>query len=206
LVTSAGCGLLPRGSTSFVGGCPAWWSCPPTTPARRSASPQPRAPRRWAVDPIEELRFLILAIQRDGQRLFAAELRPLGITPSQAEVLRVLADHQPLTLQGLGELLVCETGTSPSRLVDRLVDAGAVRREVDPSDRRQVTLHLTENGQHLANEVAEAEHRLHHQIALLVNDAPLEPTLALLRSFAGAFPAAQALARRITRKKQQHDQ
>lgn len=56
-------------------------------------------------------------------RLLAADLRPLGVTPSQAEVLRVLADHQPLTLIGLGELLICETGGSPSRLVDRLVVA-----------------------------------------------------------------------------------
>lgn len=40
----------------------------------------------------EELRYLILAIQREGNRLLAAELRPLGVTPSQAEVLRVLSD------------------------------------------------------------------------------------------------------------------
>jgi len=37
-------------------------------------------------------------IQREGNRLLAAELRPLGVTPSQAEVLRVLGDHGPLTL------------------------------------------------------------------------------------------------------------
>jgi len=51
--------------------------------------------------PAEELRYLILAIQREGNRLFASELRPLGVTPSQAEVLRVLNDHGPLTLTAL---------------------------------------------------------------------------------------------------------
>jgi hypothetical protein len=56
----------------------------------------------------EELRYLILAIQREGNRLLAAELRPLGVTPSQAEVLRVLRDHGPLTLSALGGLLVAE--------------------------------------------------------------------------------------------------
>lgn len=84
----------------------------------------------------EELRYLILAIQREGNRLLAAELRPLGVTPSQAEVLRVLSDHQPLTLNALGELLVCETGNSPSRLVDRLVAQDLVQRDTDPHDRR----------------------------------------------------------------------
>jgi hypothetical protein len=49
-----------------------------------------------------------------------AALRPLGVTPAQAEVLQVLADRQPLTLTGFGELLVCESGTNPSRLIDWL--------------------------------------------------------------------------------------
>src|SRR3954454_11517521 len=93
--------------------------------------------------PAEELRYLILAMQREGNRLLAAGLRGLDLTPSQAETLRVLTDHQPLTLSGLGELLVCESGDTPSRLVDRLVKNGLIRREVDPGDRRQVHLTLT---------------------------------------------------------------
>ena len=41
--------------------------------------------------------------------MLAKGLHPLGLTPSQAEVLRVLQDHQPLSLMELGGLLVCET-------------------------------------------------------------------------------------------------
>lgn len=148
------------------------------------------------MSPAEELRYLILAIQREGNRLFAADLRPLGLTPSQAETLRVLADYQPLTLTALGELLVCETGDNPSRLVDRLVKAGLVDRQADQSDRRHVTLTLTPEGKHLAREVAAVEERLHHTIETLVADQPVEQTLTLLRAFADAFPAGQALARR----------
>jgi DNA-binding MarR family transcriptional regulator len=149
--------------------------------------------------PAEELRFLILAIQREGNRLFAADLRPLGLTPAQAEALRVLADYQPLTLMGLGELLVCETGDNPSRLVDRLVKAGLAQRETDPVDRRQVTLTLTPEGKRLAKKVRTAEERLHRTIARLVEGQPVEETLTLLRAFAGAFPAGQAVARRAAR-------
>src|SRR6266540_6303039 len=86
----------------------------------------------------------------EGNRLLAAELRPMGLTPSQAEVLRVLADHQPLTLTALGELLVCETGSSPSRLVDRLVAQGLIQRDTDPADRRFLTLSLTTEGKRLS--------------------------------------------------------
>lgn len=144
----------------------------------------------------EELRYLILAAQREGNRLLAAELRPLGVTPSQAEVVRVLHDHEPLTLLGLGELLVCETGGSPSRLVDRLVTAGLVQRDAAAADRRQVTLRLTEAGQRLAQDIAEVEQRLYRAIDELTEGTPVDDALTLLRAFAGAFPAGQAVARR----------
>ena len=146
--------------------------------------------------PAEELRYLILAIQREGNRLLAAELRPLGVTPSQAEVLRVLRDYEPLTLMGLGELLVCETTSSPSRLVDRLVAQGLVRREADPGDRRCVTLALTPDGGTLVRRIADAEDRLHDTLDRLISGGPVDQTLRLLRGVASAFPAGQALARR----------
>ena len=146
--------------------------------------------------PAEELRYLILAIQREGNRLLAADLRPLGVTPSQAEVLRVLRNHQPLTLVGLGELLVCETTTSPSRLVDRLVEQGLVQRDVDPDDRRFVTLALTADGRKLVRRIIAVENRLYETLDRLTSGQPVEEALQLLRQVASAFPAGQALARR----------
>lgn len=144
----------------------------------------------------EELRYLILAIQREGNRLLAAELRPLGVTPSQAEVLRVLRDHGPLTLNALGGLLVCETGNSPSRLVDRLVAQGLVQRDTDPSDRRYLALSLTAEGRKLSQRIVAAENVLHKAIDDLVADQPVDRTIETLRVLAGAFPAGEALARR----------
>jgi DNA-binding MarR family transcriptional regulator len=144
----------------------------------------------------EELRYLILAIQREGNRLLAAELRPLGLTPSQAEVLRVLRDHGPLTLSALGGLLVCETGNSPSRLVDRLVAQGLIQRDTDPKDRRYLTLSLTAEGRELSRRVATAEDVLHKAIDDLVAGQAVDQTIATLRVLAEAFPAGEALARR----------
>ncbi|MFD6447580.1 MarR family winged helix-turn-helix transcriptional regulator [Promicromonospora sp. NPDC060204] len=146
--------------------------------------------------PAEELRYLILAVQREGNRMLAANLRPLGVTPSQAEVLRVLADRQPLTLAGLGELLVCETGGSPSRLVDRLVTMGLVDRGAGEDDRRRVALALTDDGRRLAVRIAEVEERLYGTIDDLTQGMPVPETLTLLRAFAGAFPSGQAVVRR----------
>jgi DNA-binding MarR family transcriptional regulator len=103
--------------------------------------PQPAPPGRAA----DELRYLILAVQREGSRRLAARLREAGLTPAQAEVLDVLRDRAPLSLADLGRLLVCETG-SPSRLVDALVQRGLVTRTPSPHDRRVVSLDLTDAG------------------------------------------------------------
>jgi DNA-binding MarR family transcriptional regulator len=145
---------------------------------------------------VEELRYLVLAIQREGNRLLAAELRPLGITPSQAEVLRVLRDHGPLTLNALGGLLVCETGNSPSRLVDRLVAQGLVKRGIDKVDRRYLALSLTTSGRALHRRIITAENRLHRTMHDLVAGQALDETISTLRLLADAFPAGAALARR----------
>lgn len=76
-------------------------------------------------------------------------------------MIRVLDGHQPLTLNGLGELLVCETGTNPSRLVDRLVTAGAVARRPCEHDRREVEITLTPRGELLARDIAAIEDGLY---------------------------------------------
>lgn len=148
------------------------------------------------MEPMEELRYLVLAIQREGNRLFAAALTPAGVTPSQGEVLRLLEVEDGLTLNALGDLLVCETGSSPSRLVDRLVSRGLVERHPDPDDRRYVRLRLTADGRRVARQVAEAEQRLYDELRRSIDDRPVGPALGLLRDLAAGFPAGEVLARR----------
>ena len=65
------------------------------------------------VTPAELIRYLVLAAQREGNRQLGHALRALGLTPAQSEVLRILGEHEPLTLSGIGELLVCESGSKP---------------------------------------------------------------------------------------------
>jgi DNA-binding MarR family transcriptional regulator len=148
--------------------------------------------------PIEEFRYLMLAAQREGNRLFADALRPLHLTPSQAEVLRVLQDHEPLSLIALGDLLVCETG-SPSRLVQGLVEAGLVERAPSSTDKRMVTLSLTRSGEEMAEKVVEVEAQFYEGFADLVKEAPLPEIFRLLWQFVENKPAGMALARRVGR-------
>jgi DNA-binding MarR family transcriptional regulator len=148
------------------------------------------------VRPVEELRYLILAAQREGNRQLAQTLRPLGVTPSQAEVLRLLEDRQPLTLTGLGELLVCESGTNPSRLVDRLVTAGLVRRIEAAQDRRQVELTLTDEGRQIARQIADVEEQLYQHFDTAGGGRDLSGVISYLRALVAGQPSGEAVALR----------
>lgn len=57
----------------------------------------------------------------------------------QADAIDVIGDAGPLSLTELSELLVAESG-HPSRLVDRLVEAGLVSRRTGAVDRRRIEL------------------------------------------------------------------
>lgn len=155
------------------------------------------------MQPIEELRYLILAAQREGNRLLAEALRSWDLTPSQAEALRVLQDHEPLSLIALGDLLVCETG-SPSRLVQGLVEDGLVERNPSPTDKRMVTLTLTTLGRERAANVAALEAQFYEASASLLKDAPLPEILEALWRFVEGKPAGMALARRTGKQETMH--
>ena len=117
--------------------------------------------------PEEELRYLILGAQREGNRIFAEALQTADLTPSQAEVIRVLNDHGSLSLLELGQRLICEGG-SPSRLVDGLVRAGLVDRKPASEDRRRVELSLTRAGMAKAAKVIKAEDAIYKVIRALI--------------------------------------
>lgn len=95
-----------------------------------------------------ELRYLLLAAQREGARQMASQLKPLSLTSAQAEIMLVLSQRAPLTLAEVGRLIVCESH-SPSRIVETLVKRGLVSREPGQVDRRVVYLRLTPHGEGL---------------------------------------------------------
>ena len=143
----------------------------------------------------EELRYLVLAAQREGNRILLDLLRPLGVSPSQAEVIRVLADHGPLSLVDLGVLLVCETG-SPSRLVDGLVTATLLERIPALDDRRRVILSLTNAGREKEVSIRAVEATLHGFIDQSLTVSEIESVNTALHKFVSGRPAGIAVVNR----------
>ena len=149
----------------------------------------------------EQLRYLILAAQREGNRQLAVQLSEIGLTPAQAEALRIVADHGPLALKELGDMLVCDSGTSPSRIVDRLVSAGLVQRTTSAHDRRQLRLTLTAQGRAQARRVAEIEDQLYDLLDQAGAETDLDALIAFLDAFTRESAAGLALAQRLAAEK-----
>lgn len=146
----------------------------------------------------ERIRYLVLAAQRAGNLLLSDRLRPLNLTTAQAEVIRVLDDNQPMTIGDLGGMLVCETGSNPSRLVDRLVSTGLVRRQPAPDDRRRVTLTLTDAGEKAAADVRDIENEFYAELDRASSGVDTGSVIRFLEALTAGSAAADALDNRIT--------
>jgi DNA-binding MarR family transcriptional regulator len=109
------------------------------------------------------LAFLLSQVGAHSAARFADCLAPLGLTPPQAGILRVIAESDALSQQALGEKL----GMFPSRLVAVLDDLEArklVERRNSPTDRRTYALHLTAAGRKALDQLASVSRE--HQDAL----------------------------------------
>jgi DNA-binding MarR family transcriptional regulator len=93
-------------------------------------------------------------------------LAPLGFTPAQARALRVIArgaDDEPLRMTELADLLRI-VPRSVTTVVDALEEAGLVRREIDPRNRRAILLHLTERGEAVLDDLRQARRQAAEQL------------------------------------------
>jgi DNA-binding MarR family transcriptional regulator len=109
-------------------------------------------------DPVQ-LADLLHGLTRRLRRAQAEQLAPLGLTPAQERALRTLArSDEPLRMTELADRL----GIVPRSLttvIDALEEAGLVRREIDPSNRRAILLHLTEPGAAVRDDMRQARRR-----------------------------------------------
>jgi DNA-binding MarR family transcriptional regulator len=93
--------------------------------------------------------FRFIRLHRRVTAAVGSELRELGLSIPQFDVLSTLTEMEGLTQQELAGRLYVTKG-NVSGLIDRLVEAGLVERRAIPGDRRSHALHLTSAGEDLA--------------------------------------------------------
>lgn len=89
--------------------------------------------------------FLLTQLGTHAADIFAEQIRPLGLTPSEAGVLRIIGRSPGITQRQLADKL----GALPSRvvaLIDGLERVGLATRTRSKADRRAQELDLTDDG------------------------------------------------------------
>lgn len=89
------------------------------------------------------------------QRMFAwfrEELAPYNVTPPQFALMAFLARQDGISQTTLVEKTEIDR-TTLGGLIDRLEQAGTVRRESDPHDRRAFLIYLTDDGRRLQRDL-----------------------------------------------------
>lgn len=109
-------------------------------------------------DPVQ-LADQLQGLIRRLRRAQAERLAPLGLTPAQERALRLITrGDEPPRMTELADRL----GIVPRSLttvVDALEEAGLVRREIDPRNRRAILLRLTDQGAAVRDGLREARRR-----------------------------------------------
>jgi DNA-binding MarR family transcriptional regulator len=108
------------------------------------------------------------------------------VTLPQFRLLIVLAAHGPQGLGPLADSLAVNASTA-TRMCDRLVRKGLVRRRTSSTDRREVRLGLTEKGRAL---VDHATSQRRAELARLLKAVPVEEQRHLVRALSHINSAA----------------
>ena len=116
---------------------------------KKNDSKQPRG---------QQIGFLLSQVGAASASKFAELIRPLGLSPSHAGILWLLARSG-----GLSQRQLCSRlSILPSRLVvliDELEERGLVQRADDPTDRRSYAIRLTAKGLKTMSALGEAARR-----------------------------------------------
>lgn len=106
------------------------------------------AARLEEADPLRTW-FRVIRLYRRATNTVAGELRTLGLSIPQFDLLSTLTEREGLSQQELAQRLYVTKG-NVSGLLDRMVEAGLVERRPIPGDRRSNALYLTAKGRGLA--------------------------------------------------------
>ena len=109
-------------------------------------------------DPVQ-LADLLHRLTRRLRRAQAEQLAPLGLTPAQERALRMItrSEEAPRMAELADRLGIVPR--SLTTVIDALEEAGLVRREIDPRNRRAILLRLTDHGTAVRDDLREARRR-----------------------------------------------
>ncbi len=126
---------------------------------------------------------LMLVSNRVNEAVTQA-LKPYDVSLQQFNVLRILRGRkgEPANLSTLNERMVSKMSNT-TRLVDKLIAKGYVKRNVCPSNRRKVEIFITPEGSEALKEMDRAVDTAEHDLLTGFSDDDLRQLNTLLDKF-----------------------
>lgn len=118
-----------------------------------------------------------------------AQTRELGVSESEGHLLSYLRSYAPAPVGELVRVFGIKQSTLTSML-DRLEEAGLLRREVNPVDRRSFMVHISDGGLELAERVRQILETFEEKVREEVSSEAVE-----------GFRAVMAAVEEVTRVK-----
>ena len=98
--------------------------------------------------------FLLAKAYQRAHSAFKVKLAPFGITPVQHLILAVLAEEDFLSPAEISDRLAMD-GATLSGVLDRMAEAGLIKKEGNPEDRRSIRVSLSPKAKRMREELAE---------------------------------------------------
>lgn len=145
---------------------------------------------QFMADGLEPSESVVNAVLSASRALVAVAARSLAdageqVTLAQYRTLVVLASRGPTSLAQLAEAVGVAPATA-TRMCDRLIRKGLIRRRAVKDNRRQVSLTLSEPGRHLIDDVTARRREEIERITNAMSSAEHDILVHALRAFAHA--------------------
>lgn len=121
--------------------------------------------------------FLLAKAYQKAHAAFKQRLAPYGITPVQHLILAVLAEEDFLSPAEISERIIMD-GATLSGVLERMAEAGLIKKEENPEDRRSLKISLTAKARQMQADLAAQRKAINEEITAKLS---LEEKLLLKR-------------------------
>ena len=121
--------------------------------------------------------FLLAKAYQKAHSAFKQKLTPFGITPVQHLILAVLAEKEYVSPAEISDQIAMD-GATLSGALERMAEAGLIKKEENPEDRRSIRVSLTSRAKKMRVDLAEQRKAINEELTARLS---LEERLLLKR-------------------------
>ena len=107
--------------------------------------------------------YLLAKAYQRAHSAFKMKLVPFGITPVQHLILAVLAEEDFLSPAEISDRVAMD-GATLSGVLDRMAEAGLIKKEENPQDRRSIRVSLSPKVRRMREELTEQRKSINEEL------------------------------------------